>query len=103
MQHDDVEKKGSEYDTSSLEDGRVFITDLKAASSKEDQESTSDQDNDNNDPRNGESGVLGRVLSRVASRSSAQPGPPPDGGWESWSQCASKSLVLVLFRYAFTN
>lgn len=31
--------------------------------------------------------VLDRVVSRVTSRSSIDPGPPPDGGWLAWSQC----------------
>lgn len=32
-------------------------------------------------------GVLDRVLSRITTRSSIDPGPPPDGGWVGWSQC----------------
>lgn len=32
-------------------------------------------------------GVVGRVLSRVTSRSSYDPGPPPDGGLVAWTQC----------------
>lgn len=33
--------------------------------------------------------VLDRVLSRVTSKSSYDPGPPPDGGWLAWTQCKS--------------
>lgn len=32
-------------------------------------------------------GAVDRVLSMVASRSSYDPGPPPDGGWVAWTQC----------------
>lgn len=38
-------------------------------------------------------GVLGRVLSRMTSKSSVDPGPPPDGGWVAWSQCKFKGLT----------
>ena len=31
--------------------------------------------------------LVERVLSRVTSRSSVGPGPPPDGGWRAWSAC----------------
>lgn len=37
-------------------------------------------------------GPLGRVLSRITTRSSYDPGPPPDGGWLAWSQCKSAPL-----------
>lgn len=33
------------------------------------------------------SAVLGRVVNRVVSRSSYDPGPPPDGGWLVWTRC----------------
>lgn len=32
-------------------------------------------------------GVVGRVLSRITSKSSVDPGPPPDGGFLAWTQC----------------
>ena len=35
--------------------------------------------------------VLERVLT---TRSIAEPGPPPDGGWKAWSQVAAAWLVL---------
>jgi hypothetical protein len=35
-------------------------------------------------------GIATRVLSRLTSRSSVDPGPPPDGGWLAWSQCILK-------------
>lgn len=31
--------------------------------------------------------TVNRVLSRIASRVSVDPGPPPDGGFRAWSQC----------------
>ena len=34
-------------------------------------------------------GAIGRVLSRVTSRSSVHPGPPPDGGWPAWTMGTS--------------
>ncbi|KAK5993109.1 MFS-type transporter [Cladobotryum mycophilum] len=36
----------------------------------------------------------GRVLGRIVSRSTADPGPPPDGGWVAWSQCFIAHLVM---------
>ena len=34
-----------------------------------------------------EKGVIGKVLSRVSTKSSwKDPGPPPDGGWGAWAQ-----------------
>lgn len=41
---------------------------------------TSDED--------GTPSILDRVASRVTSRSSVDPGPPPDGGFHAWSQGA---------------
>ncbi|OAQ96896.1 hypothetical protein LLEC1_00572 [Akanthomyces lecanii] len=42
----------------------------------------------------GGGGVVGRVLSRITSKSSVDPGPPPDGGWLAWTQwlCPPVSL-----------
>jgi len=32
-------------------------------------------------------GVMGKVMSRISTRSSwKDPGPPPDGGWAAWTQ-----------------
>lgn len=44
-----------------------------------------DEDNGNDAMANGS--IAGRVLSRLTSRSSVDPRPPPDGGWRAWSQC----------------
>ncbi|PWI76356.1 MFS monocarboxylate transporter [Purpureocillium lilacinum] len=38
--------------------------------------------------------VLDRVLSRVTSKSSYDPGPPPDGGWLAWTQCLVGHIVI---------
>ena len=46
-----------------------------------------DADTDGNGHDDDPQGVLGRALSRATSRSSIDPGPPPDGGWLAWSQC----------------
>lgn len=46
-----------------------------------------DVEADGDDPQS----TLGRVLSLITSRSSVDPGPPPDGGWLAWSQCVSAS------------
>lgn len=37
--------------------------------------------------RDDQPSAVDRVLSLVASRSSYDPGPPPDGGWLAWTQC----------------
>lgn len=46
------------------------------------QDHSSDDTDDEGSPS-----VLGRVMSRVTSRSSIDPGPPPDGGRLAWAQC----------------
>ncbi|KAI3390936.1 hypothetical protein diail_8334 [Diaporthe ilicicola] len=43
----------------------------------------------------GVSGLAGRVLSRTASRSSFNPGPPPDGGLRAWTAVATGHLVIM--------
>ena len=39
-------------------------------------------------------GILGRVLSRTATRISVDPGPPPDGGLRAWTQAFMGHLVV---------
>ncbi|KEY73490.1 hypothetical protein S7711_03658 [Stachybotrys chartarum IBT 7711] len=39
--------------------------------------------------------VIDRVLSRVISRASGDPGPPPDGGYMAWLQCLACHLVVA--------
>lgn len=46
-----------------------------------------DDDHQHDDGVGGGGGVVGRVLSRITSKSSIDPGPPPDGGWLAWTQC----------------
>ncbi|ROW07250.1 hypothetical protein VMCG_03796 [Cytospora schulzeri] len=41
------------------------------------------------------SGVLGRVLSRTTTKSSWNPGPPPDGGLQAWTAVAAGHLVIM--------
>lgn len=40
------------------------------------------------------SGILTKVLSRTASRISVDPGPPPDGGLEGWTQALMAHLIV---------
>ncbi|THX23029.1 MFS transporter, MCP family, solute carrier family 16, member 10 [Aureobasidium pullulans] len=40
------------------------------------------------------SNVLNRIASRVTTHSLAEPGPPPDGGFKAWLQCAMAWLVV---------
>ena len=42
----------------------------------------------------GTEGVLTRIVSRTISRISVDPGPPPDGGLEAWTQAAMAHLVV---------
>lgn len=35
----------------------------------------------------GAAGALGRVLSRISTKASLNPGPPPDGGKRAWLMC----------------
>ena len=45
---------------------------------------------------NGVQSGLEKVLSRIASRASYHdPGPPPDGGLQAWTQCLMGHLVVV--------
>lgn len=55
-----------------------------------------DDDEDYEDDIIGEEqpSVVDRVVSRVTSRSSYDPGPPPDGGWLAWSQCLVGHIVI---------
>lgn len=46
--------------------------------------------------------VLDRVVSRVTSHSSIDPGPPPDGGWLAWSQCKSSPTSLYPYRPSYS-
>lgn len=51
-----------------------------------------DDDDDDDDDVNSDvraQSAVGRVLSRITSKSSIDPGPPPDGGLKAWSQCTS--------------
>lgn len=50
---------------------------------------TSDDEEDGGE-ETASQGIATRVLSRLTSRSSVDPGPPPDGGWLAWSQCMLK-------------
>lgn len=43
----------------------------------------------------GVSGLAERVLSRTTSRSSFNPGPPPDGGLKAWTAVAAGHLVIM--------
>jgi hypothetical protein len=39
--------------------------------------------------------ILNRVASRLTTRSLAEPGPPPDGGLQAWTQCLCAWLVIM--------
>ena len=45
------------------------------------------QDSSDDSEDEGATTGLGRFMSRVTSRSSIDPGPPPDGGRQAWAQC----------------
>jgi hypothetical protein len=36
--------------------------------------------------------AMNRVLSRITSKSSVDPGPPPDGGMLAWTQCRCRTI-----------
>ncbi|KAI9150137.1 MFS-type transporter dbaD [Paramyrothecium foliicola] len=40
-------------------------------------------------------GIMSQVVSRISSRSSIDPGPPPDGGWQAWTQSFCGHLVIM--------
>ena len=43
---------------------------------------------------NASNNVLSKVISKTVSRISIDPGPPPDGGLEGWTQCLMTHLVV---------
>lgn len=73
--------------------------------------SDTEDDDDDDDAGNADGGgddgvasqsIISRALSRLTSRSSFDPGPPPDGGWVAWSQCKMKSLSPVPYDACYT-
>ncbi|ATY64748.1 Major facilitator superfamily general substrate transporter [Cordyceps militaris] len=60
--------------------------------SDNDEDSRHDDDDDGA-PAGGDS-VVGRVLSRITSKSSVDLGPPPDGGCVAWTQCLITHLII---------
>ncbi|KAJ2989573.1 hypothetical protein NUW58_g3405 [Xylaria curta] len=40
-------------------------------------------------------GALGRVLSRISTSASKNPGPPPDGGKKAWLMCFCGHLIIT--------
>ncbi|XWW99887.1 hypothetical protein V2A60_007901 [Cordyceps javanica] len=62
--------------------------------SRGDAEEDSSHDNDDDVEVDSPGGVFGRVLSRITSKSSVDPGPPPDGGWVAWTQCFIGHMVI---------
>lgn len=40
--------------------------------------------------------VLSRVLSRISTQASGNPGPPPDGGKKAWLMCKQKWFLAIL-------
>jgi hypothetical protein len=43
-----------------------------------------------------ETNIAKRILSRISTKSSwIDPGPPPDGGFKAWLQCAMGCLIVV--------
>ncbi len=54
-----------------------------------------DDEEKKTDTHNGSGGILEKVLSKVQSRSSyIDPGPPPDGGLEAWTQAIMAHLIV---------
>ncbi|KAI1180974.1 MFS general substrate transporter [Nemania sp. FL0916] len=43
----------------------------------------------------GATGALGRVLSRISTTASKNPGPPPDGGKKAWLMCLCGHLIIM--------
>jgi hypothetical protein len=61
-------------------------------------EDVEDQEHDRefSETKPGGGGVLGRVLSKISTKSSwKDPGPPPDGGLEAWMQVLMGHLVIM--------
>lgn len=53
-----------------------------------------DEDESEDEGEDNGPSVMDRVLSRVTSKSSVDPGPPPDGGWKAWGVCKFLSLSV---------
>lgn len=48
-----------------------------------------------NPDADGMAGAVSRVLSRISTKSSWNPGPPPDGGKVAWLACESPFLLVL--------
>lgn len=48
-----------------------------------------------NTDADGVAGAMNRVLSRISTKSSCSPGPPPDGGSKAWFMCELHPLMNV--------
>lgn len=48
-----------------------------------------------NTDADGMAGAVSRVLSRISTKSSWNPGPPPDGGKVAWLACKSRLPLLI--------
>ncbi|KAI1814131.1 MFS general substrate transporter [Poronia punctata] len=48
-----------------------------------------------NTDASGAAGTLGRVLSRISTKASWNPGPPPDGGKKAWLMCLCGHFIIM--------
>lgn len=95
---EDLEKQD---DTDLTESSRGGVED-ESGNRGGDAASSQDDDSSDTDNETEAASVLDRVVSHITSRSSIDPGPPPDGGWLAWSQCTNPvlfSLTILLTNY----
>ncbi|KAI6783654.1 Major Facilitator Superfamily [Emericellopsis cladophorae] len=97
----DPEKQSQQYASGEMESRTAQSPDKRATSSTraEHHPSLPEADDGHDDESSSDEGgdqpsILDRVLSRVTSRSSVDPGPPPDGGMQAWSQCIAGHFVI---------
>ncbi|KAI1863452.1 uncharacterized protein JN550_009563 [Neoarthrinium moseri] len=104
----DIEKQVEPIDAA--QDGPSG-SDKDDRSGSTDHASTDDDDNDwavppepefLNTEAGGVTGALSRVLSRISTNASWNPGPPPDGGREAWV-CALCGHLVIMNTWGFIN
>lgn len=80
--------RAADAETSSA-DISIDETDLVSGDAEEERQDAADQEREKNAPSRapggGIAGVLERVVSRASTKSSWNPGPPPDGGLKAWT------------------
>ncbi|KAI1130135.1 MFS general substrate transporter [Nemania abortiva] len=89
----DIEKQPTR---DSAKQGRTRAEENAVSESKEDEQWEIEPEPDFLDVNApGAAGVLSRVISRISTTTSKNPGPPPDGGKKAWLMCLCGHLIIT--------